>query len=309
MVRRSSPEPKAKPMYFSGSSPKFAPPPGAPGPSRKSPASSPFQFHVDLCRRLGEGEERRAEADFQLVALEEAAQELGVDALQVGEADVLVDPQAFDLVEHRRVGGVGVDAVGAAERDHLDRRLVHAGVAHLHRAGVGAQQEGQPVLVLEIDVERVLHRPRWVVLGIVQRSEVVPVRLYFRTVGDLEADRAPDRLDPLPGANHRVDAAAAAAARRQRDVERVLGEPRRELRIGELDAARFERRLDLLLGGVVSGARRFPAFGRDGPRDFWKTESSARKRALAFSSDAGSAAALNSAVARETRLSRASTLA
>jgi len=32
-------------------------------------------------------------------------------------------------------------------------------------------------------------------------------------------------LDPLPGAHHRVDAAAAAAARRQRDVEGILGEP------------------------------------------------------------------------------------
>src|SRR5678816_4472595 len=32
---------------------------------------------------------------------------------QVREADVLVDPQALHLVEHRRVRGVGVDAVGA----------------------------------------------------------------------------------------------------------------------------------------------------------------------------------------------------
>ena len=36
-----------------------------------------------------------------------------------------------------------VDAVGAARRDDLDRRLVHARVAHLHRAGVRAQQQRQ----------------------------------------------------------------------------------------------------------------------------------------------------------------------
>jgi len=47
-----------------------------------------------------------------------------------------------------------------------------------------------------------------------------------------------------------MDTAAATAARRQRDVERVFGEPCRELGAGELDAARLERRLDLLLGGV-----------------------------------------------------------
>ena len=52
------------------------------------------------------------------------------------------------------------------------------------------------------------------VLRVVERGEVVPVGLDLRAVGDLEADRAPDRLDALPGADHRVDAAAAAAARR-----------------------------------------------------------------------------------------------
>jgi hypothetical protein len=36
-----------------------------------------------------------------------------VDALQVGKADVLVDPQALDLVEHRRMRGIRVHAVGA----------------------------------------------------------------------------------------------------------------------------------------------------------------------------------------------------
>ena len=49
----------------------------------------------------------------------------------------------------------------------------------------------------------------------------------------VEADRAPDLLDALPGADHRMDAAAAAAAAGQRDVERLLGEARGELRVGE----------------------------------------------------------------------------
>ena len=185
-----------------------------------------------------------------VVVLEEAAQELGVHALQVGEADVLVDPQAFDLVEHRRMRGVGIDAVGASRRDHLDRRLVHPRVAHLHRAGVRAQHQRQAVAILQVDVERVLHRARRMVLRAVERGEVEPVVLDLRTVGDLEADRAPDLLDALPGADHRMDAAAAAAAAGQRDVERLLGEARGELGVRQLAAPRLERRLDLLLGGV-----------------------------------------------------------
>ena len=123
--------------------------------------------HVDLCRWLGKGKEGRPEAYLQLFGLEEAAQEFGVHALQVGEADVLVDPQALDLVEHGRVGGVAVDAIGAAGCDHLDRRLMHARIAHLHRAGVRAQQQRPAARILVLDVERILHRASRMVLRVV----------------------------------------------------------------------------------------------------------------------------------------------
>src|SRR5262245_9804343 len=46
-----------------------------------------LKLQVDLGRGLGEREERRPEAHLEIVDLEEAAQELGIDALQVGEAD------------------------------------------------------------------------------------------------------------------------------------------------------------------------------------------------------------------------------
>ena len=157
----------------------------------------------------------------------------------------------FDLVEHRRVRRVGVDAVGAARRDHLDRRLVHARVAHLHRAGVRAQQQRQAVLVLQVDVERVLHRARRMVLRVVQRGEVVPVGLDLRAVGDskpierqISSMRCqvritgcmPPRPRPRPGS---VTSSASSARRSTR-----------AWRSASSRAARFQRRLDLLLRGV-----------------------------------------------------------
>ena len=60
--------------------------------------------------------------------------------LRSANADVVVDPQALDLVEHRRVRRVGVDAVDAPGRDDLDRRPVRLHVADLDRRGVRAQQ-------------------------------------------------------------------------------------------------------------------------------------------------------------------------
>ena len=63
--------------------------------------------------RLGEREEVRAQAHLALVA-EDRAGEGQQRALEVGERDVLVDRQALDLVELRRVRRVAVAAVDAA---------------------------------------------------------------------------------------------------------------------------------------------------------------------------------------------------
>jgi hypothetical protein len=57
-----------------------------------------------------------------------------------------------------------------------------------------------------------------------------------------------------------VDAATAAAAAGQRDVERLLREARGEPGAGERDAALLERGLDALLGCVIGCARRFSFF-------------------------------------------------
>jgi hypothetical protein len=62
-----------------------------------------------------------AEAHFE-IALEERAHELGQRALEVGEGRMLVHQQAFDLMEHRRMGLVAVAAVHLAGGDHAQRR-------------------------------------------------------------------------------------------------------------------------------------------------------------------------------------------
>src|SRR5437764_9832174 len=73
---------------------------------------------VDLERRFGEGEERWAKAHLYLVDLEERLAELFEGPFQVAEMRLPVDHQSLDLVEHRRVGLVGIAAVGAAGNDY-----------------------------------------------------------------------------------------------------------------------------------------------------------------------------------------------
>src|SRR5207342_2247106 len=58
---------------------------------------------VDLERGLGEREERRPEPHVDVVDLEERLAELVQDSFEMAEMRTLVDDQALDLVELRRV--------------------------------------------------------------------------------------------------------------------------------------------------------------------------------------------------------------
>ena len=110
---------------------------------------------VELHARLDEGEEARAEAHRRARAIE-ALGERGEDAAEIGEADALVDEEALDLVEHRRVGEIVVAAEDAASADHGERRGVRAHLPHLHVARVGAEKDaralfrGEPEAVLHV---------------------------------------------------------------------------------------------------------------------------------------------------------------
>src|SRR6185369_11406435 len=75
---------------------------------------------VDLERGLGERKERRPEPHVDVVDLEECLAELVQDPLEMAEMRTLVDDEALDLVELRRVRGVGIDAIGPARADDAD---------------------------------------------------------------------------------------------------------------------------------------------------------------------------------------------
>ena len=58
-----------------------------------------------------------------------------------------------------------------------------------------------------------------------------------------------------------MDAAVAAAAAGQGDIERLLREARLHLRVGKGRPARIERCLQCFLGDIDRGARGLPLFG------------------------------------------------
>ena len=77
--------------------------------------------------------------------------------------------------------------------------------ADLHRGGVRAQQA--PVG----EVERVVHRPRRMIGGDVERFEVVEVVLDLRTRGHLEAGAPEQGLDAQARPGHRMQATGLLA--------------------------------------------------------------------------------------------------
>src|SRR5260370_40387412 len=92
-----------------------------------------------------------------------------------------------------------------------------------------------------------MHRARGMVLGLVERGEVVPVGFDFRAIGDIESRRPKNAFDALPGTDNWVNAPAAAASPRQRDVQGFLCQAGfQRLRLDGL-AARGTERFYLLL--------------------------------------------------------------
>ena len=184
-------------------------------------AAGAVAAHVHLRRRLGEGEVMGAEAGGHPVGLEEPGDEGLQGPLQVAHVDALVDHQALDLVEHGRVGLVGILAEGAARHDHPDRRLLAPGDPrgrllvrlvhdpHLDRRGVGAQD-----LALAVGVRRqeegVVHFPRRVLGREVQGCEVVEVGLDVGPFGDGEAHVGEDGDQFVHHLHGRVHAALPA---------------------------------------------------------------------------------------------------
>ena len=196
IATRSIPRPNANPVYRSLSYPQFSstfgctiPAPSSsihPLPHVGQPAPSQRKQVTPTCgARFDEREVRRREPDPPLLA-EQALGHRLEGSLEVGERDPLVDRERLHLVEHGQVGRVRrLASIDAAGSDDVHRRRLRLHRADLHRRRLGAKQELR--MPGDRHVEGILHRPRRVVLGDVERLEVVPVILDLRAFRDADS--------------------------------------------------------------------------------------------------------------------------
>jgi hypothetical protein len=170
--------------------------------------------------------------------------------LQIGEAHALIDEQPLDLMKHRRVAGIGIDAIDAPGRNQCHRRLLRLHGADLHRRGMGAQQ----MTVLEI--ERVMQRARRMIRPECSALRSCRTRLRSPGRGPPETRAPEDLLDAQARERDRMQAAQVSPRPGSvTSMARRAARPRRALL--ELGAARFDpacsRCLALLMRAPAAG--------------------------------------------------------
>ena len=128
-------------------------------------------------------------------------------------------------MEHVAVRRVGIiAAIDFARHDDAHRRLLLFHRAHLHRRGVRAQQALRPRARRRLHVKRVHVVARGMVLGNVERLEVVVRRLDFRPFDHRVAERKKNPLDfleRLPQQDAASRAGASRPARKDRSRSRA----------------------------------------------------------------------------------------
>src|SRR5262244_1574419 len=174
--------------------------------------------HVHLRGRFREGEERGTEA-YARARPEHLAGEVIQGPLEIGHGDVAIHGEAFDLVEHGRVGGVGeVVPEDFAGADDAHGRPLRLHGADLHGRGVGAQHD------VRGHMEGVLHVARGMVVGKVERAEVVVVRLHLGPLRHGEAEPLEDGDDLVLHADDRMHGARRGEPAGQGEIDVARGE-------------------------------------------------------------------------------------
>ena len=215
---------------------------------------------LDVGGGLGEGEEAGEETGFDR-RTEECPHGMVEGALEVGERNVGVDAEAFDLVKDGRMGGVcGIVAVHLAGNYDSQRRRPLEHRPDLDGAGVGAHQ--QPVAsglgLLVGNLERILRVAGWVVRGKVESFEIVEVGLNLRTERGGVAEVVEDLDDAIHGGEKRVRDAGMARGAWEGDIDSL-----RRLLFGGQGFGE-QGQLDLLLELIEPDAEWLASFGGRG---------------------------------------------
>ena len=127
------------------------------------------------------------------------------------------------------MGGVAVAAIDPAGGDDPQGRAERLHRPDLHRRGVGAQHAGLLARGAWFQVESIVHRPRRMGFGHVERREIMPLVLDLGPFGDGEAEVGEDFRQFVHHLADGVDAALRPVVDGQRQVDPLGRQPPLEL--------------------------------------------------------------------------------
>ena len=222
---------------------------------------------IHFRRRFGEREIARAESHRQIGHLEEGFGEIDQAAFEMAHMSVLIDHQPLDLMEHRRMGDVGIAAIGAARRNDAVGRLTRFHGADLHRRGMRAQQQPRAILALG-EIERVVHLPGRMLGRDVEGGEIMEIVLDVRPLSDGKTHIAKYRHHFIEHLADRVDAALSLGANREGNVDFFRAQARIEGATFKRGAARIERIDQFIFDAVERLTSSFARLGIESAEGF-----------------------------------------
>ncbi len=180
-------------------------------------ATAEHAAHVHFCGRFREREEARTETSLDTCTKEFVHEHLE-HTLEVSEADVFVNHEAFTLLEHRSVGRIVIDAEHMARSYHAERRLVRFHVVNLGARRVRAEHD------FVIYVERVLHVAARMVRRSVERFKVVPIGFDIATEVHVKTHLCKEVDDFFANVVQRMRRTGGNACAWERDIDGAASE-------------------------------------------------------------------------------------
>jgi len=127
-------------------------------------------------------------------------------AFKIPEGYIFINQKPFNLVKHGCVGQVGITSIDPPGCDDAQGRLARLHHSDLHRRGVSAQKQSV------VEVERIVHGPRRMAFGHVERGEIMPVVLDLGTRGDRKTEVGKNLRQLV---HHLADQSRVAAGKRR----------------------------------------------------------------------------------------------
>lgn len=185
-----------------------------------TPSSTTAKHALDVNLGAGfcEGEKARTKTDASLF-FKDLAEKVREHALEVGEGDVAVHHEPFNLMKHGGMGRiiitVPIDRPGG---DDLERRLALLHDADLNRGGMSPEQ------AILGDEKGILHVPCGMILRDIEGLEIMIVILDIGAARDLKSHAQKDIDDLIHHQGERVYPTALPAAPGKGDIDFLLAE-------------------------------------------------------------------------------------